>query len=1123
MPAARRGATLDDSRKLDRPFPMRTLLAAALIALGPLCVARADAPVREEPFDEVSSVSRGVVARFTAEGAKIAPARPDGHGWEIGVGLAARLSAPVERSPVVRREAGRIEYVHGPLTEWFLPTELGLEQGFTVARHLRGESEVAGVAPERGRLEIDLALSGAGSVKLSADGRTIEVLTADGRQALRGSGLRGIDATGREVTVRTELAPQVDGAPLGVRLVADVESGHAYPLTIAWVWTSIEAAKDPISGGGDVPGSPARLEAADATVRARIVVDGTGARTLAPPANDQCAGALSISSAGPGPYVSPITPDITDATTTGDPVALPPCTSGFPSSTVSRSVWYTFAPSASGRYTVSVCAGAPTGTTVVDTVMAIYTSAGGCGGPYTQVTDGCDDDGCVTETLQSEFAVDLTSGTVYRIVLWQFGTPPPDPGDTAVQVRVSPVAQAPSNDTCAAPTTLTLNNPQTATLSMAFDDYELSGVVCFGGVGQIATFASGRDAVHTFTAPTADSYSFRVQNLEAGGNPVLYLATECQPAVGGQPVVVGCLTASNRTSSASGFASEEVACLGLAAGQQVYLYVDESTAAAFGGTYRLEASRCVAESEPNETPGGANALACGIKGAIGPAGDVDFYGVGTAPSDSRVFALVDGAPANINDFDMRVTTATDTLEYDDLNADVPFGGLSPTVGGTKLTGVDGYVRVSQFSAGDSAEPYRLYAVVQPPASGAAEEVEPNGTVQEAQSNTASVNYFHGVLPGPAPSSDVDLYGFTATAGDVVFLGLDADPGYDGTAVNAALALLDTNGAPLMSVNDSSASSSLRAAVSGSLTSTTPTSPAEALQYRVTRSGTYIAKVVIGTTFTGSTGAGDYLLSVSRNCAVGGGGVSADVSVGAADTPDPVVTGALLTYTVTVSNAGPGDALGVTANTTLPAQVVFVSTSGCAGDPAGVPTCALGTVDAASSKQFTVTVRVKTCIGSGSLTTDLAVSSTTPDLVPGNNGGSAITTLNDTGTCDDGVPCTGNDVCNGALCAGSPLTVPTEVTNLRLLANKTTLVWNSASGGPGTVHDVPRGLASQLPVGGGAAEICFRSGVAAATTTDSASPAPGNIFWYLVRGRNTCGTGTYGTTSGGTTRTTSTCP
>ena len=130
-------------------------------------------------------------------------------------------------------------------------------------------------------------------------------------------------------------------------------------------------------------------------------------------------------------------------------------------------------------------------------------------------------------------------------------------------------------------------------------------------------------------------------------------------------------------------------------------------------------------------------------------------------------------------------------------------------------------------------------------------------------------------------------------------------------------------------------------------------------------------------------------------------------------------------------------------------------------------------------------------------------------------------------CNDGNACTASDACQGGTCTGVPLTVPVEVANLRIGADKATIAWDSASAaGPGTVHDVLRGTTNQFPVGSGA-ETCLAPGIAAATTSDGSSPPLLVSYWYLVRGRNACGIGTYGFRgiheTPGAERTSSTCP
>jgi len=596
------------------------------------------------------------------------------------------------------------------------------------------------------------------------------------------------------------------------------------------------------------------------------------------PANDTCAGAEVIPGAGPFPYSAAVVADITDATTTGDP-PLPSCQTN-----VSRSIWYSFTPTVTATYSMSTCASDGTASTVDDTVIAVYTSStSNCGGVFTQVPSACDDDSCVTESLQSVVSnLLLTAGTNYFIVIWQFDLPAPTGGNTAVQLKVFQTLP-PANDNCSAATPLVLNTPVNGSNFGALNDYELTGATCFTGIGQTPSSGTGADVVFSFTAPSTGSYSFKVTNHSAAGNLVIYATTNCPAAVSGTPVDITCnnvsgpaFVSSNRSSTST---SEELMCISLTSGQQIFIFVDDNTSSTsfIGGSFKIEATTCSREAEPNDTPATGDNFGSqifGIEGSITPLGDVDFYTLGTPGPGARVFAHVDSVASNTTDIDMRVTTTTDTLEFDDLNADLLFGSLGPTIAGTPVsTGGPVFLRVSHNSAGTSAEPYRLYSIVQPAGAtplpsrmgmttSATSEIEPNNT--PAQANSAVNNYFFGSLAGPAPSIDVDVFSFTAAAAQMVFLSLDGDPCRDGTPINGKLELLDMNGTTvLISVNDSGATSNTSSGA-GSLTSTTPNSPAEGLVFRIPASGTYFVRVTIGTTSTGSTGAGDYLLSISKD-------------------------------------------------------------------------------------------------------------------------------------------------------------------------------------------------------------------------------------------------------------------
>ncbi len=118
-----------------------------------------------------------------------------------------------------------------------------------------------------------------------------------------------------------------------------------------------------------------------------------------------------------------------------------------------------------------------------------------------------------------------------------------------------------------------------------------------------------------------------------------------------------------------------------------------------------------------------------------------------------------------------------------------------------------------------------------------------------------------------------------------------------------------------------------------------------------------------------------------------------------------------------------------------------------------------------------------------------------------------------------------DACDCAPSDAGVFSIPAEVAGLRLESGGRTLVWEAsqATSGADTVHDVLRGGLRELPVGSGAGETCLASGTVAASTSDLDEPVPGDGFWYLVRGRNGCGTGTYGADSAGVSRFSGACP
>jgi hypothetical protein len=137
---------------------------------------------------------------------------------------------------------------------------------------------------------------------------------------------------------------------------------------------------------------------------------------------------------------------------------------------------------------------------------------------------------------------------------------------------------------------------------------------------------------------------------------------------------------------------------------------------------------------------------------------------------------------------------------------------------------------------------------------------------------------------------------------------------------------------------------------------------------------------------------------------------------------------------------------------------------------------------------------------------------TPDLVPDGSGNAIVAWSDRTAGADaDIYAMQVRAAATVTVCLGTPGDLPREVDDgVRLSRNgpDAVLEWNLAANA--TSSDVLRGAVGGLPVGpGGAEERCLIHDTVASTLTDPDRPAPGQSFWYLVRGENLCGSGTYG--------------
>ena len=144
----------------------------------------------------------------------------------IGSGPASRLD---EEPP--RRKANRVSYAGSDVTAWYVNSELGLEQGFTV--------EHATAAAPREPLTLSMSLGGDTRGALAPDHKSVTFMRGHAA-ALRYTGLVTTDARGRLLRSSIELGRG--------RLVIHVDAARArYPLTV----DPIIQQGEKLTGGGE--------------------------------------------------------------------------------------------------------------------------------------------------------------------------------------------------------------------------------------------------------------------------------------------------------------------------------------------------------------------------------------------------------------------------------------------------------------------------------------------------------------------------------------------------------------------------------------------------------------------------------------------------------------------------------------------------------------------------------------------------------------------------------------------------------------------------------------------------------------------------------------------------------
>ena len=209
------------------------------------------------------------------------------------------------------------------------------------------------------------------------------------------------------------------------------------------------------------------------------------------------------------------------------------------------------------------------------------------------------------------------------------------------------------------------------------------------------------------------------------------------------------------------------------------------------------------------------------------------------------------------------------------------------------------------------------------------------------------------------------------------------------------------------------------------------------------------------------------------------GTAADLSVAVSGAPDPVTPGGTETFTITVTDSGPGTADNVSVTFTLPAGATFVSAMGngwtctLAGT---VVTCTRPSVPPGTAPPIQIIVTMPAT--TGTVTTTVGVTSTTADPSMTNNSAMTSTTIAPAaGSADLAIALTAQP---SPVVLGGALTYAIAVTNLGPDNAANVTVTDTL---PADVTFI-----SAVGVGWG----CVRAGVTVSCTTSSLTlgPAPG---------------------------------
>jgi uncharacterized repeat protein (TIGR01451 family) len=215
--------------------------------------------------------------------------------------------------------------------------------------------------------------------------------------------------------------------------------------------------------------------------------------------------------------------------------------------------------------------------------------------------------------------------------------------------------------------------------------------------------------------------------------------------------------------------------------------------------------------------------------------------------------------------------------------------------------------------------------------------------------------------------------------------------------------------------------------------------------------------------------------------------TANLAVTNVGSPNPVIAGNNITYTVTVTNNGPGTSANVTLSETQPTNTTFVSIAYASGTTgwscSGTAySCTIASFPVGSSTTFTVVAKVGSAVASGTVITDTAsVSATTIDPNPSNNYATVTTIVATTGQADLGITKTGTP---NPVLAGDNITYTIVVTNNGPATSSSVTMTDTLPANTTVVSITPPSTPTgwTCPAASGGTQTCTNSSLGAGTTS-----------------------------------------